>query len=100
MIRADVIQLVNENPEAHGVFESVSETTTQVFVEIRSVSMSEQYRALSAGIKPAYVFVLTDYADYADQKIVIYNGKRYRVVRTYVSGQKIEITVEEATADA
>lgn len=95
-----MIQLVNENPAAHGVFDKPDETTTQIFAEIRSVSMSEAYRARSAGLEPSFVFVLADYADYAGQKVIEYGGKRYRVIRTYTAGQRLEITVEEATADA
>lgn len=100
MVRADVIQLVNESPDAHGVFDKPDETTTQVFVEVRSVSMSESYRARSAGLDPVFVFVLSDYADYNGQKVIVYNEKRYRVIRTYTDVQRLEITVEEATADA
>ena len=99
MIRATTIDLINESPEAHGVFEAHAETKTTVFAEIRSVSNSEFYRAKEADIEPAYIFRLTDYADYGGQKLIEWSGKRYRVVRTYTKSQSIEITVEEATND-
>lgn len=96
----DVITLVSENPAAHGVLDDVTETQKQVFCSVRSVGMNEAYQAMSNGLHPQFVFVLTDYADYSDEKIVLYNNKRYRVVRTYRQNQGIELTVEEVTIDA
>lgn len=99
MIRAEVIQLVAEDPGAHGVFDSVTETARTVFAEIRSVGYSEFYTAKSAGIEPSIVFVLTDYMEYEGEKIVLFDNVRYRVVRTYTNGQTIELTCEVATND-
>jgi len=100
MVRATTIDLINENPEAHGVFSTITETTTTVFAEIRSVSRSEFYQAMSAGIEPELVFRLTDYADYGGQKVFTFNGERWRVIRTYSDGQSIELTARRATNDA
>lgn len=100
MVRATTIDLLNESPEAHGVFESVTETVTTVFAEIRSVSRSEFYQAMSAGIEPELVFRLTDYADYNGQKVFTFNSERWRVIRTYTDGQSIELTARRATNDA
>lgn len=100
MIRATTIDLLAETPEAHGVFDAPVETATTVFAEIRSVSRSEYYQAMSAGIEPELVFMLTDYADYAGQKVFTYNGERWRVLRTYSNGQALEITARRATNDA
>lgn len=100
MLFRDVITLISENPAAHGVFDTTSETSRQVFCSVRSVGMTEAYTALSNGLNPQFVFVLSDYADYQGEKICSYNGKRYRIVRTYRNNQQIELTVEEATHDA
>lgn len=100
MIFRDVITLISENPAAHGVFDTTSETSRQVFCSVRSVGMTEAYTALSNGLNPQFVFVLSDYADYQGEKICSYNGTRYRIVRTYRNNQQIELTVEEATHDA
>ena len=99
MIRAEVISLVSETPEAHGVFATISETSRDVFAEIRSVGYNEFYAAKSAGIEPSIVFVLQDYMEYNGEKVVLYDSKRYRVVRTYTNGQTIELTCEVATND-
>ena len=96
----DVITLVSESPAAHGVLDEITETQKQVFCTVRSVGMSEAYQAMSNGLHPQFVFVLSDYADYDGEKVAIYNGKRYRVIRTYRQNQGIELTCEEATIDA
>ena len=100
MIRQDVIDLIAETPAAHGIFDKPTETKRTVFCEVRSVGMTEYYRALEQDLHPEFVFVLTDYAEYANEKICEYHGKRYRIIRTYVDRQRIELTVEEATVDA
>lgn len=99
MLKADIIYLVKESPEAHGVFDSPTESNRMVYCTVRSIGMTEAYKAKEANINPSYVFDLADYSDYEGEKIVIYNSKRYAVVRTYVAGQRIEITVEEASND-
>lgn len=99
MIRAEVISLVSETPEAHGVFATISETSRDVFAEIRSVGYNEFYAAKSAGIEPSIVFVLQDYMEYNGEKVVLFDSKRFRVVRTYTNGQTIELTCEVATND-
>ena len=96
----DVITLVSESPAAHGVLDDITETQKQVFCSVRSVGMTEAYQAMSNGLHPQFVFILSDYADYGGEKVVIYNGKRYRIIRTYRQNQGMELTVEEATIDA
>lgn len=98
LLRADVINLIAQTPGTHGVFDTPQETSRQVFCTVRSVGMSEFYRAHEVGLSPEIVFVLTDSADYEGEKIVEYNGRRYEVIRTYVSGLSIEITCGEARA--
>ena len=100
MMFRDIITLVSESPAAHGVLDDVTETQKQVFCSVRSVGMTEAYQAMSNGLHPQFVFVLSDYADYGGEKVAIYNGKRYRIIRTYRQNQGIELTVEEVTIDA
>ena len=99
MVRADVIELVSESPEAHGVFAAPTETTQRTMCTVRSVGMREYYEAKSAGLEPDVVFRLADADDYDGQKIVIWNGSRYRVVRTWLQGDGIDLTCEKATND-
>ncbi len=99
-MRQGVLYLIGENPAAHGVFDPPTETKRKVFCGVRSVTYSEYYRALENNIHPTLIFVLEDYAEYKGEKICEYEGKRYAVIRTYCDGQRIELTVEEATVDA
>ena len=95
MVRADVIGLVTETRSAHGVHEAITETVREVLAEIRSVTRSEYYNALNAGVQPELVFKLTLDADYQDEHFLRYGGKKYRIVRTYLTNDGgIEITAE------
>lgn len=100
MIRRDIITLISEDPEAHGIFEQHTRKEHRVFCEVRSVSRNEAYQAMSNGLQPQFVFVLSDIAEYGDEKLILYGATYYRVVRAYVDRQKVELTVEEATVDA
>lgn len=97
MVRADVIGLISETRSAHGVHETITETVRNVYAEIRSVTRSEFYNALNAGIQPEYVFKLALDADYQQEHFLRYNNQRFRVVRTYLTGDGgIEITAERS----
>lgn len=98
-MRADVIYLVAESPTAHGVFDRPTKTKRMVYCEVASVGYSEFYSAKSAGIEPEIVFKLSQAFEYNGEKIVEYNGTLFRVIRTYVNGDSIEITCGGATND-
>lgn len=95
MIRATVITLVPEEPR--GVFEATPDNAREIFAEIRSVRNNEFYQALAQGIEPSFIFRLTDYSEYQGEKLCIYNGQYYRIIRTYtpVNGQVIDLTVQK-----
>lgn len=99
MIRDDIIYLVAENPEAHGVFDPPTETRKMVYCQVLSVGRNEYYAALSHGLNPSIIFRLGTRLDYAGEKVLIWNDQRYRVIRTYSDGDSIELTAEEITAD-
>lgn len=94
MVKADVIYLISDE-DVSGVFDDVNRLRRMVYCTVRSVGMTETYQAKSYGLEPQYVFDLADYAEYNGEPIVEYNGIWYDVFRTYVNGQKIEITVVE-----
>ena len=97
MVRADVIYLISDE-EISGVFDDVNRVRRMVYCTVHSVGMSEIYQAKSYGLEPQYVFDLSDYSEYNGEPIVEYNGIWYDVFRTYVNGQKIELTVVERSA--
>ena len=97
MVRADVISLITEARIAHGVHETITEIEREVMAEIRSVTRSEYYTALNAGIQPEIVFKLALDADYQGEHFLRYGGKKYRVIRTYLTNDGgIEITAERS----
>lgn len=116
MICDDVITLVSETPGDHGVFDTYTESKRTVFCQVRSVSQSEWWSAKSNGLHPEFVFRISDKADYENEKICIYNGVRYRVVRANIvvsipnstrgidsyptDSQMVDLTVERITVDA
>ena len=99
MMFRDVLTLIGEDPKKRGVTDKPKETERTVFCTVRSVGMNEAYQALANGLQPQFVFVLSDFDDYNEEKICEYNGTRYRIVRTYRRNQAIELTVEEVTVD-
>lgn len=94
MKRYDVVDLIIETPTVHGVFEDAIQETRTVFVEVRSVARSEWYAANAQNISADIVFVLTVDADYQNEKELIYHDQKYRVIRTYISDDGIELTCE------
>ena len=62
MERSDVIYLIGEKPDAHGVFEKPKTTERMVFCTVRSVGMREAYLAMAHDRNPEVVFELTDYS--------------------------------------
>lgn len=66
---------------------------------LKSVARSEFYSAATAGLKPEAVFVLHAY-EYEGQQKVVFEGARYKVIRTYaVSFEELELTCEKVAAD-
>lgn len=95
MVRADVLTLISGIPEARGRFEEVSEVRRVVYCTIRSVGMREAYEAMSHGLRPEWVFVLSHSFEYRGEKECEYKGVRYRIIRTYVTeADGIELTAE------
>ena len=95
MVRADVLTLISDTPEAHGRFETFEPAERQVFCTVRSVGMRETYEALSHGLHPEWVFELTHAFEYQGEKRCVFQGVQYNVIRTYVTQTDgIEITVE------
>lgn len=94
MKRYDVIDLISEQDRERGVFDTPTEDTRTVFCEVKSVGRNEFYQANAVGITVSIVFVLSLDCEYENEKFVEYHEQRYRVVRTYISDDGIELTCE------
>lgn len=99
MYRADVISLISEDPQAHGMFDSYEPSTRDVFCEVSSVSMNEAYTAMSEGLHPEFRFVVRVAEDYHGEGFLIFHGIQYRIIRTYMSGDGIELYAERVTGN-
>lgn len=88
----EVIFLLTTQSKTNEVGDQI-ETTEKLmrFAKIKSIGQSEFYQAQAQGLKPEIKFVLADYLDYENQEEVIYNNFRYKVLRTFRTGNEIEI---------
>jgi hypothetical protein len=70
------------------------ETRTTILCSVKSVGRNDFYSGAAAGLRPEYVFTVHAY-EYGGERIVEFEGKRYRAIRTYQTGtEEIELTVE------
>ncbi len=88
----EVIYLISTQTTKNYVGDMVViETKVPRFAKLKSIGQSEFYQAQAQGLKPEIKFVISDYLDYDNQEIVIHNNFRYKVLRTFRSGNEIEI---------
>ena len=88
----DVIFLISTQKTKNKVGDLIEERIkTMRFAKVKSIGQSEFYQAQAQGMKPEIKFVLADYLDYDNQEEVVYNNFVYKVLRTYRSGNEIEI---------
>ena len=72
---------------------------TVIFCNIKSVSGVEFYNAANTGLKPEIIFVV-DAFEYGDEKLVKFEGKEYKVIRSYQIGiEEIELTCERVVGN-
>lgn len=90
----EILTLIKLTPGTYNI-----EHTREVFGAVRSIGQTEFYQAYATDIRPELKFVLADYLDYNDETLVAHNGQLYRVIRTYRTGQELEVTVKRASAE-
>ena len=71
----------------------------EVFGKPISIGTTEFYQAAATNQKPELKFILADYLDYSGEPYVQYEGTLYRIMRTYRTGQEIELTLTLASAE-
>lgn len=73
---------------------NVSYTTIPktVYCNVKSVKASEFYNAQRSNMKPELVLVMRS-IEYGDEVLISYNDISYRVLRTYIVGENVEITL-------
>lgn len=95
---SDVLLLVKRQFDDDGCT-MLEETRREVFMRLASIGQSEFYQAQATDLKPELKFVLDDYLDYEGEYLCIYEGIWYRVIRTYRTGQALEVIVQRASAE-
>lgn len=89
------ITLISVKREYIKGHEETTEKTWTVYADVKSPTRTEFYQSYKAGLKASIVFkVYTD--ELADAEEVMYNGKRYRIIRTYMTDANYtELTCSE-----
>ena len=73
--------------------ETPTVTEREVYVQPRSVYSSEFYNAAQLGLKPSLTLFISNRDDYEDERILVYEGKEYSVIRTDWSAQRDGISL-------
>ncbi len=81
--------------DADGYTVGKTKSESFVFAEKKSVTRSEFYAAMQAGVTATAVFVITA-LDYNNETEIEHNGKQYTVIRTYQPpGNDIELVCSD-----
>jgi hypothetical protein len=88
----EVIDLVSvtDGVNEKGFPEDVEVTRENIFANKKSAGSGEFYRAAQAGFTVDKVFEIR-LADYEQEKVLVFEGERYEVLRTYEKGENIEL---------
>lgn len=102
MIRAGVVYLITERPEALGVLGEKTETRRKTFCTEKSLSMMETYQARSAGFAPDLRLTLAQGFEYKNETLCEYRGERYKIIREYTDEKSdgVELTLERIRGNA
>jgi SPP1 family predicted phage head-tail adaptor len=89
----NVISLIAETEIVNEYGSTVkTETTSDIFCELKSIGQTEFYQAQTNGMKPEIKFVIADYLDYQGEENIAFDGMKYKILRTYRTGNELEIT--------
>lgn len=90
----DVIYLIRETSTTNDMGDVIKLTDERmVFANKKSIRQSEFYQAQTSGLKPELTFEIYSF-EYDDEPKVKYNGKNYTIIRTFETGEILELIVE------
>lgn len=97
MLFAETANLIKQTFTINAVGDSIAaETSRAVFVEFQSIGLKRKIDALATGLNVEFKLLLKDIAEYDDEKIIEYKGKRYNVKNVFIrDDQAVELTVGE-----
>lgn len=92
----DLVSITSGGQDEDGFPKEPTETKTTVYCNVESARRTEYYQAMSVGVNAVYT-VQMHFFEYNQEKLVDYNGNRYRVARTYFDKKReiIELTLSE-----
>jgi SPP1 family predicted phage head-tail adaptor len=97
MLFAETANLIKQTFTINSVGDPIAaETSRTVFVEFQSIGLKRKIDALATGLNMEFKLLLKDIAEYDDEKIIEYKGKRYNVKNVFIrDDQAVELTVGE-----
>ena len=91
----ELLELISIEYEQNSIGDIIeNKIYTEIFGKRKSIKQSEFYQAQSTGLKPEIAFEIYS-LEYNNEKLVRYNNKEYKVLRTYQKSiDKLEIILE------
>ena len=101
MMKANAVDLITVSPEAGGVGLEPTETKRTVYCTVKSIGQQEAYLAMGQGLNPELKVILAHDFEYEGEGLCELDGKRYQILRTYVTETDgIELTLQRVTRNA
>jgi len=101
MLKSNVVTLISENPQAHGVGVDPTETERTVYCTVKSIGMQEAYQAMGLGLNPELKVILAHDFEYLGEQVCSLGGVRFRIIRTYITeADGIELTLQRENGNA
>ncbi len=69
-------------------------TPHRVFCDVKSVTRTEFYDASTHDLKPDLNITISHRIDYNGEKLLVYDGQVYDVIRSYWDGDQVDLTVQ------
>lgn len=93
----NIITLIAETYTVDEYGDTVAtQTERTIFAEVKSIGQNEFYQAQAVGLKPEIKFVIADFADYQNEKLLMFTpfgGTEdiYTILRTFRTNNRLEI---------
>ena len=101
MMKSNVVKLIHESPDAHGVGVDAEESSRTVYCTVRSIGMQEAYQAMGIGLNPELKVILAHDFEYGGERKCELAGMRYNILRTYITETDgIELTLQREAGNA
>ena len=100
-MKSNVVTLIAESPDAHGVGVDAEESSRTVYCTVKSIGMQEAYQAMGIGLSPELKVILAHDFEYDGEPIAELCGVRFKILRTYITEQDgIELTLQRIKGNA